>query len=60
MRSRPIFKEWSCTFVFEIIDENLNYLVLKEILEAAGKYKGVGDFRPEFGRFEVVEFKKEK
>ena len=36
----------------------MNQTVVKEILEAAGKYKGVGDNRPEFGRFEVIEFKK--
>ena len=58
MRSRPMIKDWSCTFTFEITDEMMNQTVVKEILEAAGKYKGVGDNRPEFGRFEVTEFKK--
>jgi len=60
VRSRPMFTDWSCEFIFEIIDDELarNPGIIKEILEKAGKYKGVGDYRPEFGRFEVVEFKK--
>lgn len=60
-RSRPLIRNWSCEFVFEIIDETwLNQTVVKEILEAAGKFKGVGDQRPEYGRFEVVEYKELK
>ena len=34
----------------------INQSTLKEILQSAGKYKGVGDHRPEFGRFEIVKF----
>lgn len=56
-RSRPLIRDWSCEFVFEIIDETwLNKSVLKEILETAGKFKGVGDNRPEYGRFKITEF----
>ncbi len=59
MSWRPKFKEWSCEFTLEIIDEEMvNSTTLKEILVTAGKYKGVGDHRPEYGRFEVVEFTK--
>jgi hypothetical protein len=32
--------------------------VLKELLEFAGKYEGLGDFRPEFELFEVVNFER--
>ncbi len=57
-RSRPLIRNWSCEFIFECIDETwLNKSVLKEILETAGKYKGIGDQRPEYGRFKVTEFK---
>jgi hypothetical protein len=31
---------------------------LRRILNDAGRYYGIGDFRPEFGLFEVQEFKK--
>ncbi|MCK5625159.1 hypothetical protein KAI04_04935 [Candidatus Pacearchaeota archaeon] len=60
MRHRPRFDKWSCEFEFDIIDEALDVTNVKQILESAGKYKGVGDNRPEFGRFKVTEFKKIK
>ena len=60
-RSRPLIRDWSCEFTIEIIDETwLNPSIVKEILTAAGQFKGVGDNRPEFGRFEIEEFKKIK
>jgi len=58
MSWRPQFKVWSCTFNIEIIDDFLNPTIVKEILETAGRFKGVGDYRPEFGRFKVVGFDK--
>lgn len=60
MSWRPKFKEWSCTFIIEIGDDMIDPTTLKEILEAAGKWKGVGDYRPEYGRFDIKEFKKIK
>ena len=60
MRSRPEFKEWECTFTIEVINEDLDKTILKEILESAGKFKGVGDFRPEYGRFVVTKFEEVK
>ena len=60
MSWRPKFKEWTCEFEIEIADEMLNVDTIKEILIASGKYKAVGDHRPEYGRFEVIEFKKIK
>jgi len=60
MSWRPMFKEWSCEFTVELADEMLNVTDVKQILEAAGRFKGVGDFRPEHGRFEVKSFKKVK
>lgn len=59
MSWRPKFKEWSCKFVIDVIDEDfLGFQAVKQILESAGKYKGVGDHRPEYGRFEIVSFEK--
>ena len=57
MSWRPRFDEWNCEFEIEITDEAINPETLMEILETAGKYKGVGDHRPEYGRFEVVNYK---
>ena len=60
MSWRPKFKEWSCSFVIEIVDEMINPTTLKEILSMSGKYKAVGDLRPEYGRFEIIEWKVRK
>jgi hypothetical protein len=54
IRSRPMFPAWSCTFDVQwdpslVKDEEQ----LFEIVEAAGQ-SGIGDWRPKFGRFEVV------
>lgn len=60
MRSRPEFKKWECTFTIEIFNEDLDKAILKEILESAGKFQGVGDFRPEYGRFKIISFEEIK
>lgn len=61
MSWRPKFKQWTCKFTIELIDEEwLNPTLVKQVLEAAGKYKAVGDHRPEYGRFEIVDFKVQK
>lgn len=54
---RPMFTDWSCEFTINITDDMIDTNVLKEILIEAGKHKGVGDWRPKFGRFEVVDWK---
>lgn len=54
MRTRPIFREWSCTvgisFDSAVIDEQEIFSILK----AAGQQVGIGDWRPRFGRFEAA------
>jgi len=54
---RPRFNKWTCNFTIEITDDMINPTVLKEILEEAGKHKGVGDHRPEYGRFKITNWK---
>jgi len=55
---RPKFNNWKLRFTIKIIDSNnISLSVLKEILENAGATKGIGDYRPRFGRFMVTEFK---
>ena len=60
MRTRPKFKEWSCEFMLEADESLCNLDEVRQWLEAAGNRVGLGDYRPMFGRFEVVEFKKVK
>jgi len=58
IRWRPCFNTWKLRFIINILDdENISVPVLKEILEKAGATKGIGDYRPRFGRFYVSEFK---
>ena len=58
MRARPRFDEWALEF--QIVNKDPTIIhsdTLKRILVDAGKYYGLGDFRPEFGRFRVDRFK---
>jgi len=59
MRYRPIFKKWKLEFNIDIEDE-IDPNAVKEALEIAGKYVGIGDWRPEkkgkYGKFQVTSF----
>jgi hypothetical protein len=60
MRARPLFKEWDLTFQVEILDEQTwDPGMVRQVLEEAGKYQGLLDFRPLFGTFEVVSVKRD-
>lgn len=56
---RPRFKDWELDFQL-IVDEEIPVEVLKEALERAGRYVGIGDWRPDkkgiFGKFMVTKF----
>jgi hypothetical protein len=60
MRARPRFDKWELTFTLEIIDDRISIANIKEILTYAGLYCGIGDSRPEYGRFEITKFKELK
>lgn len=60
MRGRPRLNEWGLEFSLVNLDPaNLTQPQIREILEAAGQFKGIGDYRPKFGLFEVLSFEKE-
>ena len=54
----PLIKSWETTVVFHIFDDEIPRDVFALVLSEAGKFIGVGRFRPEnggfYGRFEVV------
>jgi hypothetical protein len=58
VRSRPRFENWELTFDITVTDPNINEGILGEALKSAGRYIGIGDFRPKFGTFEVTSFKR--
>jgi len=57
LRARPRFDNWALEF--RIINKDPTVIhkdTLHKILIDAGKYYGLGDFRPEFGLFRVQKF----
>ena len=53
-RTRPRFNEWSMDLQFLYDDGVFNKAGISEIVEQMGSSIGFGDWRPKFGRFEVV------
>jgi len=54
MRARPRFDRWMLRF--KVVNKDPTVILrdaFKKILEDAGKWIGLGDYRPEFGLFEV-------
>jgi hypothetical protein len=56
MRTRPIFRDWSCAFDIRVVDESLDVSQIQQALITAGKYVGIGDWRPRYGLFQVTTF----
>jgi len=61
---RPILKEWELDFQVIFDEEQIPASILKEIFERAGKFSGLGDWRPNkkgrFGKFQVTSWKEAK
>ena len=59
VRVRPRFDNWSISGQIMILDSAITLPILGDILDYAGRYKGIGDWRPgaktpgPFGRFEA-------
>lgn len=61
-RSRPMLEEgWMIDFEVAVNDsENITSDWLYKLIARAGKFSGLGDFRPDFGGFRIESFKKVK
>jgi len=46
IRVRPRFDNWSIKGTITVVDEQITESVLTDILDYAGRYKGLGDWRP--------------
>lgn len=57
-RTRPAMKAgWTAKIQLQVnLPEYVSPSLLNEVIQSAGKLIGVGDFRPTFGRFQVVGF----
>ena len=64
LRHRPRFDRWGVSFTADLDENEMSPQLLREILDAAGKKIGLGDFRPErkgpFGRFVVKSWREKK
>jgi len=57
---RPKWVDWNVEFTLEVDNDTITDETTKAVIENAGKYIGIGSFRPEhngmFGRFEIEKF----
>jgi len=58
MRSRARLDDWELEFNILVFDERITKSILREFLETAGRYMGLGYYRPKFGLFKIMEFEK--
>jgi len=56
-RYRPEFVAgWRLQFELTVLDDQIPREIVKDILEYAGAFCGIGDWRPRYGRFRVLTF----
>jgi len=57
-RTRPAMKKgWQAQFTLQVLTpEYIDPTLFQDVLGTAGRLVGVGDFRPTYGRFNVVNF----
>ena len=60
MTTRPRFNKWKVTFNIIFNEDDLPLEVIKNVIDYAGNYVGIGDWRPakkgQFGKFIVTKF----
>jgi len=60
MRARPLIREWAANVEFEYDDGMIQPPLICAVINRAGKFPGVLDYRPgvggPYGRFHVVSF----
>lgn len=56
IRVRPIFPKWAVEFDLTIMDDVTNAQTVRQMLDHSGRMCGLGDWRPQYGRFKVVQF----
>ena len=54
VRTRPMFNDWTATIALNFEDGMVNPAELDQWMVIAGNGIGIGDWRPRYGRFEVV------
>jgi hypothetical protein len=54
MRTRPLFPKWEATVQIDFLPDQLDRQEIMDIMGIVGRVIGLGDWRPRFGRFELV------
>ncbi len=57
LRVRPLLRPWGGTFRLHVFDARLSPDIIKTIIAYAGTFRGLGDWRPTYGRFELISIK---
>jgi len=55
IRTRPIFYEWGLTFTIHYDPKVIEKEEIMASITNAGRFNALGDWRPKYGRFEIVE-----
>ncbi|MBC5805648.1 MAG: hypothetical protein ACR2KS_10250 [Candidatus Eremiobacter antarcticus] len=57
-RERPAFRKgWEIEFEIDVLlPEYVDSLMLQMLITSAGRFNGLGDFRPTYGRFATTKF----
>lgn len=53
IRERPIFHVWGCKLTISYDEKIFNAADVVEIMAKAGRYIGIGTFRPRYGQFDA-------
>lgn len=53
IRERPIFRDWRLSITIGYDDGIFNREQIAQLVEAAGRYIGLGTYRPRYGRFDA-------
>jgi len=53
-RCRPRFNSWELKFTIEYSEKDFDDEAIRRFLEIAGERKGLGDYRPRYGKFAVM------
>lgn len=56
LTSRVKFKNWQATLTINYDENKIDDKTMKSLLEEAGSCKGIGSYRPKFGRFKVEKY----
>ncbi len=60
LRHRPMFDAWKITFTLEVDTDLVDLNTIRKIIDDAGKYSGIGDFRPPrrgpYGKWSVIKW----